>query len=180
MEGRDDPRHGVRQQEGEDERGGRDDGEARGGRVVPRARQRERDEAERVQCDGGGRQPDDACDAAARQAFADALVALAPPALMDPVTGALIGRALRAREARLASLAAGPDGPARALEEVEAGLLRSFRADLDARLEAAAHHVALEDLDDVGGAHVVVVLEGHAALLAGGHLARVVLEALEL
>src|SRR3954462_7500551 len=35
-------------------------------------------------------------------------------------------------------------------------------------------------LDDVAGAHVLVVLEGHAALLAGRDLAGVVLEALEL
>src|SRR5262245_32176735 len=35
-------------------------------------------------------------------------------------------------------------------------------------------------LDDIADLHVLVVLERHAAFLAGGHLARVVLEALEL
>src|SRR5690606_30315902 len=35
-------------------------------------------------------------------------------------------------------------------------------------------------LDDVAGAHVLVVLEGHAAFLAGENLLGVVLEALEL
>src|SRR5215212_1463043 len=47
-------------------------------------------------------------------------------------------------------------------------------------LEAAPHLFHAVALDDVADAHVLVALEGHAALLAGRHFARVVLEALEL
>src|SRR5262249_37531169 len=47
-------------------------------------------------------------------------------------------------------------------------------------LERPLHRLDAVALDDVADLHVLVVLEGHAAFLAGGHLARVVLEALEL
>ena len=47
------------------------------------------------------------------------------------------------------------------------------------RLERPRDLLDAEALDDVAGAHVLVVLEGHAAFLAGRDLAHLVLEALQ-
>src|SRR5215813_4673090 len=47
-------------------------------------------------------------------------------------------------------------------------------------LQRALHRLHPVALDDVADLHVLVVLEGHAAFLAGEYLAHVVLEALEL
>ena len=44
---------------------------------------------------------------------------------------------------------------------------------------SAGYHLDAEALDDVAGAHVLVVLEGHAAFLAGRDFRDFVLEALE-
>src|SRR4051794_31150723 len=48
------------------------------------------------------------------------------------------------------------------------------------RLERPLHRLHAIALDHVAGPHVLVALEGHAAFLARQHLARIVLEALEL
>src|SRR3954447_23818648 len=48
------------------------------------------------------------------------------------------------------------------------------------QLERPLHRLHAIALDDVALAHVLIILERHAAFLARHHLARVVLEALEL
>src|SRR5690606_32887218 len=48
-----------------------------------------------------------------------------------------------------------------------------------ARLQRARYHLDAEALDDVADAHVLVVLEGHAAFLAARHFRHFVLEALQ-
>src|SRR5215510_4346326 len=56
---------------------------------------------------------------------------------------------------------------------------RGLRAG-DWNSQRALHRLHSIAFDDVADLHVLVVLEGHAAFLAGDHLARVVLEAFEL
>src|SRR3989344_9622373 len=46
-------------------------------------------------------------------------------------------------------------------------------------IEAALHHLDVETFDDVALAHVLISLEGHAALLTGLHFLHFVLEALQ-
>src|SRR5437764_6911447 len=48
------------------------------------------------------------------------------------------------------------------------------------RLQRALDGLDPVALDHVAGLHVLIILKGHAAFLAGGYLARIVLEALEL
>src|SRR5205085_6347359 len=50
----------------------------------------------------------------------------------------------------------------------------------DPSSERALHRLHPVALDDVAGLHVLIIFEGHAALLSGNHFARIVLEALEL
>src|SRR6185312_3010144 len=49
----------------------------------------------------------------------------------------------------------------------------------EARLKRPRHHLDAEALDDIADAHVLVVLEGHAAFLAARHFGHFVLEALQ-
>src|SRR5215204_1360148 len=56
----------------------------------------------------------------------------------------------------------------------------AFPPPRDDTLQSALNFRDVVTLDDVAGAHVLVVLKGHAALLAGRDLAGIVLEALEL
>src|SRR5207253_2226445 len=60
-----------------------------------------------------------------------------------------------------------------------AALMRRYAYDRAAASERPPDLLDAVALDDVAGAHVLVFLEGHAALLTGRHLAYLVLEALQ-